>query len=164
MRTLGNILWHFPFFGFISAFVFFLIGIILTATVVAAPIGLGIIAYSKFLLAPFSHDMAEQLNKTEQSVFWQNYSFIIRVLYFPVGVILSICMIPFIIIFSMTIIGIPRAIVMAKSLGTIFNPVNKICVHHTVYAKSQEIIVEHEATATKRQAELNKITPPPDND
>ena len=109
--------------------------------------------------------MAEQLNKTEQSVFWQNYSFVIRVLYFPVGVVLSIFMIPQIVILAVIIIGIPAAIVLAKSLGTIFNPVNKICVHHTVYTKSQEIIVEHEATAikNKRQAELNKITPPDDD-
>ena len=39
MKTLGNILWHFPFFGFISAILVFLLGGLLTITVVAAPIG-----------------------------------------------------------------------------------------------------------------------------
>jgi len=52
MRTLGNILWHFPFFGFVNAIVVYLFGLILTATVVAAPIGLGLMRFGKFLFAP----------------------------------------------------------------------------------------------------------------
>ena len=54
MRTLANILWHFPFFGFLTAFYTFLIGIFFTITVIGAPIGLGLIQHSKFLLSPFS--------------------------------------------------------------------------------------------------------------
>ncbi len=57
MRSLGNILWHFPFFGFVTAFFVFITGILLTFTVVASPIGLGLIEFSKFLLAPYSNEM-----------------------------------------------------------------------------------------------------------
>ncbi|MCW5775741.1 MAG: YccF domain-containing protein [Phycisphaeraceae bacterium] len=41
MRTLGNILWHFPFFGFVNAIIVYFFGLLLTITVVAAPIGSG---------------------------------------------------------------------------------------------------------------------------
>ena len=53
MRLLGNILWHFPFFGFVTSFFTFLTGGFLVLTVVGAPIGLGLIQHSKFLLSPF---------------------------------------------------------------------------------------------------------------
>ena len=38
MRTLGNVLWHFPFFGFVTATLYWLFGALLTITIVAAPI------------------------------------------------------------------------------------------------------------------------------
>ena len=40
MRLLGNILWHFPCFGFVTSLFSFLAGILLTVTVVGAPSGL----------------------------------------------------------------------------------------------------------------------------
>ena len=30
MRTLGNVLWHFPFFGFLTAAFYWLLGLLLT--------------------------------------------------------------------------------------------------------------------------------------
>jgi len=57
MRTLGNILWHVPFLGFLTALVTFLFGGLLVIPVIGAPIGLGLIQFSKFLLAPFSFAM-----------------------------------------------------------------------------------------------------------
>ena len=57
MRTLGNILWHVPFLGFLSALGTFLIGGLLVITVIGAPLGLGLIQLSKFLLTPFSSAM-----------------------------------------------------------------------------------------------------------
>jgi hypothetical protein len=57
MKTLCNILWHIPCCGFIGAIAVYLLGLILTATVVAAPIGLGLMQYGKFLFAPFGRAM-----------------------------------------------------------------------------------------------------------
>ena len=54
MRTLGNILWHIPFLGFLSALGTFLIGGLMVITIIGAPLGLGLIQLSKFLLSPFS--------------------------------------------------------------------------------------------------------------
>lgn len=133
MKTLGNILWHFPFFGFVNAILVYVLGLILTATVIAAPIGLGLIEFGKFLFAPFGHAMVSksELN-AEQNKAWKTYSTIVMVLYFPFGLILSIIAIIQVCLIFMTIVGIPVALVIAKSLGTYLNPVNKKCVHQAV--------------------------------
>jgi uncharacterized membrane protein YccF (DUF307 family) len=129
MRTLGNIIWHIPFLGFVTAFWTFIIGGILTLTIVASPIGLGLIQLSRFLLTPFSMKMVSKntLNK-KQNQLWKAYGFIVRIIYFPIGLVLAIVTIFQIVGLFISIIGIPTAIVLAKSLETYFNPVNKVCV------------------------------------
>jgi uncharacterized membrane protein YccF (DUF307 family) len=148
VRTLGNILWHFPFFGFVNAIVVYLFGLILTATVVAAPIGLGLMEFGKFLFAPFSHAMISksELN-VEQNRAWKAYSTIIMILYIPFGIVLSFVAILQVALLFVTIIGIPVAVVVAKSLGTYFNPVNKKCVPQAVV---------DELNRRKAQAEIDK--------
>jgi uncharacterized membrane protein YccF (DUF307 family) len=133
MKTFGNILWHFPFFGFISASCVYLAGLMLTVTVVAAPIGLGLMEYGKFLFWPFGRTMIskKELN-IEQNSAWATYSTIIMVLYLPIGLILAFVAFIQVGLMFLTIIGIPAAIVIAKSLGTYLNPVNKKCVHSAV--------------------------------
>ena len=129
MRLLGNILWHVPFCGFLTALATFFLGILLTALVIPAPIGLGLIQLSKFMLAPFSFSMMDKgdLN-IPRNPLWQAYSFIIRIIYFPIGCILAIMVAIQTGLLFLTIVGIPVALAMAKALGTYFNPVGKVCV------------------------------------
>lgn len=133
MKTLGNILWHFPFFGFVNAIVVYLLGLILTATVIAAPIGLGLMEFGKFLFAPFGHAMVSKSDlNIEQNKGWNAYSTIVMVIYFPFGIILAALAVVQVFFLFITIVGIPVALVVAKSLGTYLNPVNKKCVHSAV--------------------------------
>lgn len=133
MRTLGNILWHIPFLGFVTAFFTLIIGGLLTITVIGAPIGLGLIQLSKFLLTPFSSAMVSKDDlKVEQNKYWKSFGFIIRILYFPIGLFMVVMTAFQIFGLFITIIGIPVALVLAKSLGTYFNPVNKTCVPKAV--------------------------------
>lgn len=133
MKALGNILWHVPFLGFLLALVTFLIGGLLVITVIGAPIGLGLIQLSKFLLTPFSSVMISKKDlKADQNKLWQTFGIIVRILYFPFGLFLTIITIFQIAGLFISIIGIPVALVLAKSLGTYFNPVNKICVPKAV--------------------------------
>ncbi|HZJ73990.1 MAG TPA: YccF domain-containing protein [Perlabentimonas sp.] len=129
MRTLANIIWHIPLLGFVTAFGTFLVGGILTITIIAAPIGLGLIQLSQFLLTPFSMKMVSRntLNKKQNSL-WKAYGIIVSIFYFPIGLILAIVTLCQIVGLFFTIVGIPVAVVLAKSLGTYFNPVNKVCV------------------------------------
>ena len=148
MRTLGNILWHIPFFGFVNAFVTFLIGGLFVVTIVGAPIGLGLIQLSKFLLTPFSSGM---INKSDinpnQNKAWKTFGIIVRILYFPFGLILAILTVFQIAGLFITIVGIPVALVLAKSLGTFFNPVNKSCVSKAVF---------DEVASRKAKAQVDK--------
>jgi len=133
MRTLGNILWHIPFLGFLSSFVTFLIGGLLVITVIGAPLGLGLIQLSKFLLTPFSSAMISKNDlNADQNKLWQTFGIIVRILYFPFGLFLAVVTVFQIAGLFITIVGIPVALVLAKSLGTYFNPVNKICVPRAV--------------------------------
>jgi len=133
MKTLGNILWHIPFLGFVNAIVVYLLGLLLTATVVAAPIGMGLMEYGKFLFAPFGRAMVSKSElDIKQNKAWKTYSTIITILWIPFGLCLCIIAIFQIAGLFVTLIGIPIALVVAKSLGTYFNPVNKKCVHQAV--------------------------------
>lgn len=133
MKTLGNILWHFPCFGFLSSFFAFLLGSILTCTLIASPIGLGLLQYSKFLLAPFSYDMIDSSElREEQDGAWKTYSRIVWFCYLPIGCLSFIVAIVRIAVLCIIIVGIPVALVMVKALGVIFNPVGKICVPRAV--------------------------------
>jgi uncharacterized membrane protein YccF (DUF307 family) len=129
MRTLGNILWHFPFLGFLTALWTFLIGLFLVITIAGMPVGLGLIQFSRFLLTPFSMSMIPKSDlKPNQNLVWRFFQIIVRILYFPVGLVLSVIVICQMIGLVLSIVGFPVALVLAKSLGTFFNPVNKICV------------------------------------
>ncbi len=148
MKTLGNILWHIPFLGFVNAIMVYLLGLLLTATVIAAPIGLGLMEFGKFLFAPFGHAMVSksELN-IDQNKGWKAYSTIVMIIYFPFGLILCIAAIFQVVGLFITIIGIPAALVVAKSLGTYLNPVNKKCVAQAV---------RDELDKRKAQVEISK--------
>lgn len=148
MRTLGNILWHFPFLGFLNAIIIYIFGALLTITVIAAPIGLGLMEYAKFLLAPFSSAMVSKADlNAEQNPLWKAYSTLVLILYLPFGILLCLVTILQIACLCFTLIGIPVAIILAKSLGTYLNPVNKKCVHRAV---------ANELQRRKGQAEIEK--------
>ena len=133
MRILGNIIWNIPFLGFVNAICVYLLGLLLTITVVAAPLGLGLMEYGVFLFLPFSYAMVDKAEvDPHQNPLWKAYSTIIMILYFPFGLLLTIFAIVQIVGLFFSIVGIPVAIVVAKSLGTYLNPVNQICVSQYV--------------------------------
>lgn len=136
MKTIGNILWHFPFFGFLTAAFTWLFGLLLTITVVAAPIGLGLMEYGKLLFWPFGNAMISKTQlEGEQNKAWKTYSLIVTIIYFPFGLFLTVCAVLQVFALCITIVGIPAAMVVAKSLTTYLNPVNKQCVHSAVVAE-----------------------------
>ncbi len=141
MRTLGNILWHFPFLGFVNAIATYLLGVLLLITVIAAPIGRGLMELGKFLIAPYSRAMVKESQlrsggSAAGNKIWKAYSTVISLVYVLIfGIPLSLLTIFQIAGLFITIVGIPVAIVMAKSLGTYFNPVGKKCVPITVVAE-----------------------------
>ncbi len=153
MRTLGNILWHFPFFGFVDALAMFVYGTLLTILVIPAPIGLGLIQYSKFLLLPFSYAMVSKNDlQLAQNKYWKTYSVVIMIFYLPFGCIFAFVAALQVVGLCLTIVGIPAALVIAKSIGTLFNPVGKVCVPVAVAQsieseKSQKFVEQYHKQA-----------------
>jgi len=130
--------------GFMSAIVCAFVGVFWICTVVGVPIGLGLLQYAKFLIAPFDHRMVDKsviqtdIQKELENPLWKTYSEIIKICYYPFGFVM-VCMLLVQMSFSalslcITIIGIPMAMpvfmVLYKSLGVVLNPVNKVCVHN----------------------------------
>lgn len=143
MKTFLNIIWHISFLGFLHAIIYAIIGGLFCITIVGMPIGLRLLQFSKFLLRPFGNKMVSsseihKLKNTEQNQLWKIFSLIVRILYFPIGLLAAIgCLITIIIDF-ITLIGILSGIVWANSLRTIFNIVNKVCVPQVVADKIEQ--------------------------
>ena len=112
--------------GWILAIATYVIGLILTLLVITAPIGLGLMEYGKFLFLPFTHYMVKKDSFDNKSMTAYKMLGIVYILVF--GIWLFISGIFAIIGYFVSIIGIPCAILLAKSLGTLFNPVGKVCV------------------------------------
>ena len=133
MRTFGNIIWHFSFSGFSSIFSLCYWWRFWCITIIGIPLGMGLFQLSLFTLSPFSkrlvsrHDL-EMITGEKQEDVIKGWFFIVRVLYFPLGLLMAIATIFIIIAQFISIIGIPCGIVESKALATIFNPVNKKCV------------------------------------
>ncbi|MDR2147508.1 MAG: hypothetical protein LBE91_13720 [Tannerella sp.] len=140
-----NILWHIipPFGGLVIALATALGGLFWCITIVGLPLGLGLLQYAKFLLWPHGHAMLNkkyvvQLTGEKQNALWKTFSVIVRILYFPFGLIHVVALTLAAFLEFISIIGIPAGLVYVKSLSTVFNPVNKICVPATVLKIMEE--------------------------
>lgn len=54
MKTFLNIIWYFPFFGFVFAFFTAISGLLMCVTIVGLPLGLGLLQIAKFRHKPYS--------------------------------------------------------------------------------------------------------------
>lgn len=142
MKTFLNIIWNFPFCGFIIALLTAITGAFWCLTIVGLPIGLGLLQFSKFLLWPHGNAMVsksdlEKVTEKERPTWWKVLAWIAWGIYFPIGLIHVIIMIGITLSEFISIIGIPCALVYVKSLGTYFNPVNRVCVPEVVAKEIQ---------------------------
>jgi uncharacterized membrane protein YccF (DUF307 family) len=130
-RIISNVLWYFPFLGFIHAFFNFVIGFLFSITVVGLPLGLGMIEESKFLLAPGTRSLISKSDlPRKQNFVWKGWSLLLTLVYLPFGIILAVLQILAGIGMLFTIIGIPTGLDIIRS--TNLSPINKICVPRIV--------------------------------
>lgn len=132
-----NVLWHFPFLGFLIAIGYALWGVVLCCTVILLPLGLGYLQIARFTLTPFSSALVskkdlELIRPQERSEAMKIYSTIIFVLFIPFGVIAAGLACFQILYCFLSIVGIPCGIVWVKLLPSLFNPVDKVCVPKSV--------------------------------
>jgi uncharacterized membrane protein YccF (DUF307 family) len=129
IRIIANIWWLVVCFGWFTALLNLILGVLWLITIIGIPVGLGLFQYSKFMLAPFTRAMvSKDALGIKINPAWRVFSIIGWILYLPTGLILCLVTIVQIILLCVTIVGIPVAIILAKSLGTYFKPINKKCV------------------------------------
>lgn len=143
MRIFLNVWWHLTL-GFVLALAYAVMGLFYCCTVILLPVGLGWLQFAKFLLAPHTSAMVSKsdlalVTGKSQGTAMKTYSLIIRILYFPFGLVASLSAIGMTVGYCITIVGIPSGLVWARSLSTIFNPVNKVCVPRSVAEEIERI-------------------------
>ena len=156
MRTIANIIWHIPFLGFLNAAISFVIGTVLVLTVVAAPIGLGLIQYARFLMGPFTNRMVDRSLRPDDdpNLLWKTYGFLIKIIYVPfIGLPLTIVTLVQIIGLICSVVGIPMAIILFKSLGTYLQPVDKVCMS----VRSRTSVASLSLTQTRKCPSLARV-------
>lgn len=152
MKVFLNILWYFPFFGFIFAILTAINGLFWCLTVVGLPLGLGLLQIAKFLFAPHTFELVSQKDLSaakgeERNKVWVVFSTIVRILYFPFGLILAFFYVIIAALNFISIIGIPNGLVYVKMIPAVFNPIGKVCVGGAIARKIK---------ADKDQAKVDK--------
>lgn len=133
MRTLGNLIWHFPFMGFLVSGYFFILGCILCITIIGAPLGTGFFKISKMLLWPFGNcivrngqyglELAKNSpDKNRGKSLYRKYTAVFRIIWFPFGILTSGLAIVLAIVNAITIINIPIALILIDIAKVSFNP------------------------------------------
>lgn len=164
MRTLGNILWHFPALGFLRAIGCFIGGALMCITIIFIPVGLGLFQIGKFQFLPF--DRALVTRKDLAMVTGEPYqpnglmavlNIIARILYFIPGCVAVVAGVGTMIGEFCVLIGIPAGLTEARMLAAFFNPINKVCVPREIGTliknkKAQMNVSQYVGTAQQPQA------------
>ena len=153
MRLLGNILWHIPFQGFLSALYMFFLGAFFTLTIVGAPLGAGLFELGRFYLAPFGNrliDASDLGTPLSQNPIWVVWGWFITLLWLPFGLIACFFLVFQALGLCLTIIGIPAGIAIFRSLETILNPVGKTVISADLKMELARRYVERQADRYRR--------------
>lgn len=165
MRTFFNIIWWFPYCGFILALFNLLAGVLWCITIIGIPVGLGIFQIAKFQLAPHTRALVSKTDineatDNEMNSYWKYFALIVRILYFPFGVINAILLAVSIGLNCITLLGIPNGIALAKTFSSVFNPVHKVCVPRAVAEQLETMKAQKQLDKylTKNETETEEET------
>ncbi|MCM1187658.1 MAG: hypothetical protein NC251_13975 [Lachnoclostridium sp.] len=145
MALLGNILW-FIFFGWWSFLGYGLLGILWCITIIGIPIGKALFQYAKLMAFPFGKVIIRETDlkgKENVSTIRRVGGIIANILWLPFGIITFIANIGAMIVCAITIIGIPFAVVIARSSIFLLWPIGA------------KVITKEEADALKMQRMMN---------
>ena len=127
MRSIYNVLWYFPFLGFLIAIYAAMFGLVF---LFLFPVGNGLLQLAKFYTAPFSFDMKRMADvcPSDQIKSYGALGVLMPMFWFPFALILAFTLaIPFL-AYGASVVFLPASIVIARSLAFVFNPINATCV------------------------------------
>lgn len=125
MAAVGNLLW-FIFGGFELALIWLAIGCFFYLTIIGIPIGRACFEFAKLSAFPYGKEIiraAELMGKQNVSLFSRVIHFVLNLIWLPIGVILTICHLLLGILYAVTIIGIPVAVVHLRMGRCLLAPV-----------------------------------------
>lgn len=125
MRTLGNILW-FIIGGWWHALIWLLWGVLFCCTIVGIPIGKACFQYAKLIAFPFGKVVVRETfikGKENVSGIRRFFGTLANIIWLPIGIFMFFMSIGTIILSCITIIFIPYAIILARSVKFTLWPV-----------------------------------------
>lgn len=124
MTTLGNLLW-FILGGAVVALTWLVIGILFCVTIVGIPIGRACFEFAKLSAFPYGIEIireTELKGKRHVSLAWRIVNFVLNLIWFPIGLSLTLTYFFLAVVYALTIIGIPIAVVYVKMGKFLFAP------------------------------------------
>lgn len=125
MRVLGNFIW-FIIGGWWTALLYLLWGVIFCITIVGIPIGKACFQYAKLMAFPYGKVIVKETfikGKENVSIIRRFFGTLVNIIWLPIGIIMFLGTIGIMIALCITIIGIPFAVVLAKSCKFLLWPV-----------------------------------------
>lgn len=145
MRLLGNILW-FILGGWWNFLLYSFLGVLCCITIIGIPIGKSLFQYAKLMVFPFGKVIVKETDikgKENVSKVRQVGGLIANIIWLPFGICTFVVNIATMIACAITIIGIPCAIVIAKSCTFLLWPVGA------------KVITKEEAESIQNQRVMN---------
>jgi uncharacterized membrane protein YccF (DUF307 family) len=130
MRTLLNILWNVPVLGFVAAFCWVLVGLLMAVTIIGLPWAKACFTLASYTLAPFGRELASRYDVTGRpSLGTGGLGLLANLIWFVLaGWWLMLLHIAVACAAAITIIGIPFAWAHLKLAAAAIAPVGKIVV------------------------------------
>lgn len=125
MALLGNIIW-FVVFGWWNFLIYALAGIVCCITIIGIPIGKSMFQYAKLMALPFGKVIVKETDikgVENVSAIRRVGGVIANILWLPFGICFFLASIIEMIASAITIIGIPAAVVLAKSCKFLLWPI-----------------------------------------
>tara|TARA_B100000886_G_scaffold327817_1_gene275643 strand:- start:99 stop:539 length:441 start_codon:yes stop_codon:yes gene_type:complete len=122
---LFNLIW-FVFFGLINSIVYLVLSLIFAITIIGIPIAKSILQFAKLSAFPFGKEVireTELKGKENVSGFRKIGGIILNIIWFPLGLILSLLHLILGIVAFCTIIGIPIGIVYVRMSKFLLFPI-----------------------------------------
>lgn len=148
MASLGNLLW-FVLGGGILALVWLIIGALFSVTVVGIPLGKACFQFAKLSAFPYGKEIIKETElkgKRNVSFFRRLVNLCLNIVWFPIGLILTLAHFLLALIYSITIIGIPVAVVYVRMGKFLISPAGS------------RVVTKKQALASAVAEELKKRT------
>ena len=154
MASLGNLIW-FVFGGEILALIWLIFAGLFAATGVGLPLARAFLEFAKLSAFPFGKEVireTELKGSDNVSTFRKVVSVILNILWFPIGLILTIILFFYGIISFCTIIGIPVAVVYVRMGKFLLFPIGcRVVSQKQAYASATANEIEKRMKKKERE-------------